>query len=164
MDPQKKKAIAEWPRSSNVMEVRSFLGLAGYYRIFVKDFSKITSPLSNLLKKVVKLEWTNKCEKAFQELKNRLTSASILTLPIEGEEYTTYSDASKNGLGCVSIQKDKVIAYASQQLKPYEKNYPTHGLELATVVFALKYGGITYRSPKQDYTNHYGSKYIFTQK
>jgi len=82
-----------------------------------------------------------KSEEAFQEPKSRLTSAPILTLPVEGEEYTVYSDASKNGLGCVLMQKDKVIAYASRQLKSYERNYPTHDLELAAVVFALKIWG-----------------------
>jgi len=106
----------EWPRPTNITEVISFLGLVGYYRRFVKDFPKIASPLTNLLKKVVKFEWMNKCKKAFQELKNRLTSAPILTLPMEGEEYTIYSDTSENGLGRVSMLKDKVIAYASQQL------------------------------------------------
>jgi len=110
-DPQKITTILGWPRPANVTEVRSFLGLARYYRRFVKDFSKITAPLTNLLKKVVKFEWTSKCEETFQELKS--ISAPIPTLPVEGEEYTVYSDASKNGLGCVLIQKDKVIAYAS---------------------------------------------------
>ena len=82
----------EWPRPTNIAEVRSFLGLSGYYRRFVKDFSKIASPLTNLLKKVVKFEWTSKCEEAFQELKNGLTSAPILISLVEGEEYTVYSD------------------------------------------------------------------------
>jgi len=86
VDPQKIKAIMEWLRLANVTKVRSFLSLVGYYKRFVKDFSKIASPLTNLLKKVVKFEWTSKCDEAFQELKNRLTSAPILTLPVEGEE------------------------------------------------------------------------------
>jgi len=117
VDPQKIRAIVDWPRPTNVTEVRSFLGLAGYYRRFIKDFSKISSPLTNLLKKVVKFEWSSKCEEAFQELKSRLTSAPILTLPVEGEEYIVYSDAPKNGLGCVLMQGNRVIAYASRQLK-----------------------------------------------
>ena len=79
-----------------------------------------------------------KCDSAFQELRQWLTTAPILTLEVEGKEYTIYSDVSKNGLGCVLMQEDKIIAYAFRQLKPYEKNYPTHDLELATVVFALK--------------------------
>jgi len=165
VDPQKIKAIMEWPRPTNVTEVRSFLGLAGYYRKFVKDFSKIASLLTNLLKKVVKFEWTNKCEEAFQELKNRLSSAPILTLLVEGEKYTIHSDASKNGLGCVLMLKDKVIAYASRQLKSYEKSYPTHGLELAAVVFALKiWRHYLYGALCKIYTSHQSLKYIFTQK
>jgi len=135
VDLQKIKAITEWPRPTNVTEVRSFLGLAGYYRRFVMDFSRIATPLTNLLKKTTKFEWSDKCEEAFQELKRRLTTAPVLTLLKEGKENTIYSDASKNGLGYVLMQDDKVIAYASRQLKPYEKNYPTHDLELAAVVF-----------------------------
>ena len=159
------KAMMEWPRPTNVTEVRSFLGLAGYYRRFVKDFSKIAFSLTNLLKKAIKFKWTNKCEEAFQKLKNRLTSALVLTLPVDGEEYTIYNDASKNGLICVLMQKDKVMAYTSRQLKPYEKNYPTHDLELAIVVFALKiWRHYLYGAPCKIYTNHQSLKYIFTQK
>jgi len=101
IDPQKVKAITEWLRPTNVTKIRSFMGLAGYYRRFVKDFSKIASPLINLLKKANKFEWTEKCEKAFQELRQRLATVPILMLPMEGKEYTVYSDASKNSLGCV---------------------------------------------------------------
>jgi len=79
-----------------------------------------------------------KCERAFQELRQQLTTAPILTLPVESKEYTIYSDTLKNGLGCVLMQDDKVVAYASRQLKPYEKNYPTNDLELIAIVFALK--------------------------
>jgi len=78
----------EWPRPTNIIEVRSFLGFVGYYRRFVKDFSKMLAPLTNLLKKVVKFEWTDKCKEAFQEQKHRVISAPILTLPVKGEEYT----------------------------------------------------------------------------
>ena len=95
VDPQKIKAVIEWRKPTNVTELRSFLGLAGYYRRFVKDFSRIAVPLTNLLKKTTKFEWSNKCEEAFQELKRRLTTAPVLTLPEEGKEYTIYSDASK---------------------------------------------------------------------
>ena len=126
------------------MEIRSFLGLVGYYRRFVKDFSKIASALTNLLKKTAKFKWIEKCEKAFHELRQHLTIAPILTLPVEGKEYTIYSDALKNGLDCVLMQEDKGVAYASQQLKPYEKNYPTHDLELTTVVFPSRSRDITY--------------------
>jgi len=114
------------------------MGLAGYYQRFIKDFSKIVSPLTNQLKKANKFEWTEKYERAFQELRQRLTIAPILTLPVEGQEYTIYSDVLKNELGCVLLQKDKKVAYASQQLKPYEKICRTHDLDLAFVIFALK--------------------------
>ena len=110
VDPQKVKAIMDLPRPTNVTEIRNFLRLAGYYRRFIKDFSKISSPLPNLLKKVVRFEWSSKCEEPFQELKSRLTSALILTLTVEGEEYIVYSDASKNGLGCVLMQGNRVVA------------------------------------------------------
>ena len=82
-------------------EIRSFLGLAGYYRRFVKDFSKLAKPMTQLLKKESKYVWSESCEIAFQELKKRLTTAPVLTLPEEGVEFDVYCDASKNGLGCV---------------------------------------------------------------
>jgi len=104
----------------------------------MKDFLKRTSPLANLLKKTTKFEWSDKCEKAIQELKRRLTILLILTLPIEGKECTICRNTSKNGLGCVLMQDDEVIASASRQLKPYEKSYPIHDFELAVVVFTLK--------------------------
>ncbi|WRX10264.1 Reverse transcriptase/retrotransposon-derived protein [Theobroma cacao] len=115
-----------------------FLGLAGYYRRFVQGISLIAAPLICLTRKGVKFEWDDVCESRFQELKNRLTSAPVLTLSVNGKEFVVYSDASKLGLGCVLMQDEKVIAYASRQLKKHEKNYPTHDLELAALVFALK--------------------------
>ena len=165
VDPQKVKAIKEWSRPTNITEIISFLGLAGYYRRFVKEFSKVASPMTNLLKKANKFEWTEKCAKASQELRQRLTTAPILTLPMEGKEYTIYSDASKNGLGCVMMQEDKVVAYASREFKPYEQNYPTHDLELAVVVFALKiWRHYLYGVPCKIYTDHQSLKYFFTHK
>jgi len=104
--------------------VRNFLGLIGYYRRFVKDLLKIVSLLTNLLKKVIKFKWTDKCEETFQELKRWVTTALILTLPVEGKEYAIYSNASTSRLGCVLIQEDKVITYASQQLKPARRTTP----------------------------------------
>ena len=107
--------------------------------MFVEGFSSIAAPLTTLRKKKTKFEWTETCEKSFHELKDILTSAPVLTLPTSGENYTVYCDASMVGLGCVLMQAGKVIAYASRQLKVHEKNYPTHDLELAAVVFALKF-------------------------
>ncbi|XP_074300801.1 uncharacterized protein LOC141632123 [Silene latifolia] len=85
-----------------------------------------------------RFKWDESCEAAFQTLKDRLTTAPVLALPDGSEGFEVYNDASKNGLGCVLMQKGKVIAYASRQLKPYEENYPTHDLELGAVVFPLK--------------------------
>ena len=138
VDPSKVKAVLDWSRPKNVFEIRSFLGLAGYYRRFVKDFSLLASPLTWLTRKEVKFEWSEACEEAFQELKKRLTSAPVLIIPEQGQGYVVYCDASKKGLGCVLMQKDKVVAYGSRQLKPHELNYPTHDLELAAVVFCPK--------------------------
>jgi len=114
------------------------LGLVGYYWRFVQDFLKIALPLTNLLRKTTKFEWNDKCETAFQEVKHKLTTAPVLALLVEGEEFVNYSDASRQGLGCALMQNERVIAYASRQLKDYEKNYPTHNLELTGVIFALK--------------------------
>ena len=126
VDPQKIEAVMNWERPTNVAEIRSFLGLAGYYRRFVEGFSKIASPLTSLMRKNTKFEWSNDCERSFQELKTRLTSAPILTIPSSTEGFVVYSDASRQGLGCVLMQHGKVIAYASRQLKKHELNYPTH--------------------------------------
>ena len=120
-------------------EVRSFLGLAGYYRKFVSGFSRIEAPLIKLTRKDVKYDWVDACQKSFEELKDRLTSAPVLALPNGKDGFVVYSDASRQGLGCVLMQNDRVIAYASRQLKKHEENYPTHDLELAVVVFALKF-------------------------
>ena len=114
------------------------MGLAGYYKRFVEGFSFIASLLTKLTQKTVKFQWSEACEKSFQELKKRLTTAPVLTLPEGTQGFVVYCDASRVGLGCVLMQNGKVIAYASRQLKVHEKNYPTHDLELAAVVFSLK--------------------------
>ncbi|GJZ06361.1 putative reverse transcriptase domain-containing protein [Tanacetum coccineum] len=119
-------------------EVRSFLGLAGYYRCFVEGFSRLALPLTQLMRKGEKFVWTDERQESFEELKRRLVSAPILTLPSGSGGFQIYSDASKKGLGCVLMQHGKVIAYASRQLKPYEVNYPTHDLELGGGFLALK--------------------------
>ena len=120
VDPKKIEAITEWPRPTTVTEVRSFLGLAGYYRRFVNDFSRIEAPLTRLTQKNVKFMWTDKCEEHFLLLKDLLTSAPVLTLPSGDEGYTVYCDASRVGLGCVLMQNGRVIAYALRQLKKHE--------------------------------------------
>ena len=146
-------------------EVRSFLGLAGYYRRFIEGFSKIVGPLHCLTRKGVKFEWTDRCEGSFQTLKEKLTSAPVLTLPEGNEGFEVYSDASYQGLGCVLMQHKRVVAYASRQLKKHELNYPTYDLELATIIFALKtWRHYLYGATCQIFTDHKGLKYLFTQK
>ncbi|GJV18922.1 putative reverse transcriptase domain-containing protein [Tanacetum coccineum] len=122
----------------NIGTVEERGGLAGYYRRFIEGFSKIAKPMTKLTQKKVKFEWGDKQEAAFQLLKQKLCSAPILALPEGSEDFITYCDASKKGLGAVLMQREKVISYASRQLKIHEKNYTTHDLELGAVVFALK--------------------------
>ena len=124
--------------SKNVTEIRSFLGLARYFRRFVEHFSLIVVHLTRLTRKEVKFEQDNQYEQNFQEFKIRLSFAPILTLLTIGAGYVIFNDASRQGLGCVLMQDGKVIAYASHQLKKHETNYPTHDLELVAMVFALK--------------------------
>nr|GFB38623.1 retrotransposon protein, putative, Ty3-gypsy subclass [Tanacetum cinerariifolium] len=138
VDPAKIESIKDWESPKSPMEIRQFLGLAGYYRRFIEGFSKIAKPMTNLTQKKIKFEWGNKQEAAFQLLKQKLCSAPILALPEGSEDFVSYCDASIKGLGAVLMQRDKVISYASRQLMIHEKNYTTHDLELGAVVFALK--------------------------
>ncbi|KAL4017063.1 hypothetical protein IC575_024737 [Cucumis melo] len=113
VDPAKIEAVTNWPRPSTVSKIRSFLGLAGYYRRFVEDFSRIASPLTQLTRKGTPFVWSPACESSFQELKQKLVTAPILTVPDGSGNFVIYSDASKKGLGCVLMQQGKVVAYAS---------------------------------------------------
>ena len=94
VDPAKIEAVVNWERPKTPTEVRSFLGLAGYYRRFVKDFAKLATPLTKLTRKNEKFEWTEKCETSFQELKQRLITAPVLVLPDDQGNFVIYSDAS----------------------------------------------------------------------
>ncbi|XP_057768171.1 uncharacterized protein LOC130988364 [Salvia miltiorrhiza] len=114
VDPEKVQAVREWRSPTNPNEIRSFLGLAGYYRRFMEGFSKIARPMTQLLRKGIKFSWTEECEKSFQELKEKLTTAPVLAVPTADKEYVIYTDESKNGLGCVLMQEGRVIAYASR--------------------------------------------------
>lgn len=138
VDPSKIDSVLNWERPTSVTEIRSFLGLAGYYRRFIRGFSQLALPLTRLTRKDTPFAWTPDCERSFQELKCRLTSAPVLALPNPDMAFEVYCDASGQGLGCVLMQCKKVVAYASRQLKTHEANYPTHDLELAAIVFALK--------------------------
>ncbi|GJT88311.1 putative reverse transcriptase domain-containing protein [Tanacetum coccineum] len=138
VDPSKIEAVKNWKAPRTPSEVRSFLGLAGYYRRFIKNFSKIAKPLTVLTQKSKTFDWGEEQENAFQTLKDKLCNAPVLALPDGPKDFVVYCDASGLGLGCVLMQRGKVIAYASRQLKIHEKNYTTHDLELGAVVFALK--------------------------
>ncbi|KAK1660558.1 hypothetical protein QYE76_048717 [Lolium multiflorum] len=165
VDPAKIKTVEEWKAPTTQTEVRAFLGLAGYYRRFVEGFSSIARPMTQLLKKDRKFEWTDKCEESFQQLKLRLTTAPILVMPDITKPFDVYCDASKIGLGCVLMQEGKVISYLSRQLKQHEQNYPTHDLELAAVVLALKvWRHYLMGNRCEVYSDHKSLKYIFTQK
>ncbi|GJU84458.1 reverse transcriptase domain-containing protein [Tanacetum coccineum] len=164
-DPSKIEAVKNWKTPTTPSEIRSFLGLAGYYRRFIANFSKITKPLTSLTQKNQKYVWGVEQEEAFQTLKNNLCDAPILTLPDGVEDFVVYYDASNQGLGCVLMQRSKVIAYASRQLKTHEKNYTTHDLELGAVVFALKtWRHYLYGTKSVIYTDHKSLQHIFDQK
>ena len=165
VDPRKVEAVMSWERPKSVFEIHSFLGLAGCYRMFIEDFSRLAAPMTRLTRKEVKFVWDDSCEQAFQELKRRLTSTPILIVPERGLRYTVYCDASKDGLGSVLMQSGKVVAYGSRQLKNHEQNYPTHDMELAVVVFALKiWRHYLYGEHFEVFSDHKSLKYIFMQR
>ncbi|GJV98721.1 putative reverse transcriptase domain-containing protein [Tanacetum coccineum] len=140
-------------------------GLAGYYRRFIEDFSKIAKPLTVLTQKSKTFDWGEEQENAFQTLKDKLCNAPVLALPDGPKDFVVYCDASGLGLGCVLMQRGKVIAYASRQLKIHEKNYTTHDLELGAVVFALKiWRHYLYGTKSVIYTDHKSLQHIFSQK
>ncbi|GKB63451.1 putative reverse transcriptase domain-containing protein [Tanacetum coccineum] len=165
VDPSKIEAVKNWKAPRTPTEVRSFLGLAGYYRRFIENFSKIAKSLTILTQKSKTFDWGEEQELAFQTLKDKLCNAPVLALPDGPEDFVVYCDASGIGLGCVLMQRGKVIAYASRQLKIHEKNYTTHDLELGAVVFALKiWRHYLYRTKSVIYTDHKSLQHIFSQK
>ncbi|WVZ52398.1 hypothetical protein U9M48_003459 [Paspalum notatum var. saurae] len=163
VDPSKVKDVLNWKQPETVTEIRSFLGLAGYYRRFIKDFSKTAKPMTSLTKKNAKYVWSSNCEEAFQTLKKLLTSAPVLAQPDVTKPFDVYCDASGSGLGCVLMQEGRVIAYTSRQLRKHETNYPTHDLELAKVVHALKiWRHYLLGNTCHIYTNHKSQVYPHT--
>src|SRR3954462_8215 len=164
VNPERVQAVLDWTPPESVKQVRSFLGLASYCRRFVENFSKVAKALTELLKKDKKFQWTSKCEESLQELKRRLTSAPVLAPPDTKKNFENFCDASRQGLGCILMQDRHVVAYASRQMRPHEEKYPTHDLELAAVVHALK----TWRhyllgNHYEIYLDLQSLKYIFTQ-
>nr|ABA97250.1 retrotransposon protein, putative, Ty3-gypsy subclass [Oryza sativa Japonica Group] len=164
VDPSNVESVTKWTPPKTVSQIRSFLGLAGYYRRFIENFSRIARPMTQLLKKDEKFKWTAECDKSFEELKKKLVSAPVLILPDQMKDFQVYCDASRHGLGCVLMQEGRVVAYASRQLRPHKGNYPTHDLELAAVVHALKiWRHYLIGNRCEVYTDHKSLKYIFTQ-
>ncbi|GJU62101.1 putative reverse transcriptase domain-containing protein [Tanacetum coccineum] len=132
VDPTKIEAVKNWASPTTPTEIRQFLGLAGYRN------TPILRTLTELTQKNKKYIWGENQESAFQLLKQKLCEALILALPEGNDDFVIYYDTSLQGLGAVLMQREKLIAYASQPLKPHEENYTTHDLELGAVVFALK--------------------------
>ncbi|KAJ9545544.1 LOW QUALITY PROTEIN: hypothetical protein OSB04_025251 [Centaurea solstitialis] len=157
VDPAKVEAVMKWEIPKSPTEIRSFLALAGYYRWFIQDFSKIAVPLTKLIRKNVGFALEEEQQSAFETLRQNLCEAPVLTLPEGVEDMIVYCDASYDGLGCV-------ISYASRQLKTHEVNYPTHDLELAAVVFAVKiWRHYLYGVRCTIFTNHKSLRYFLDQ-
>jgi hypothetical protein len=164
VDPGKVRDVLDWKPPKSAHQARSFLGLAGYYRRFILNFSKISKLITEVLKKDTKYVWSKDCDEAFQTLKKLLTTSLVLAQPDIAKPFDVYCDASGTGLGGVLMQEGRVISYSSWQLRRHKENYPTHDLELAVVVMALR----TWRhyllgNVVHIYTNHKSLKYIFTQ-
>lgn len=155
----------EWPTPTNFHEIRSFMGMAWYYCRFVEGFSKIAIPITELQRKNKKFIWNKKCEEAFQRLKVLLMITPILKVPDMEQEFLVFTNASKEGLGCVLMQEGRVIAYASRKLRTNEENHATHDLEMVAIVYALKIWRPYLQGRKFDLrTNHCGLQHIFTQE
>jgi hypothetical protein len=137
VDPGKVEEVLEWKPPMTVSEVQSFLGLVGYCRRFILNFSKIMKPITELLKKGNKYVWSEACHEAFKHLKKLLTTSHVLAQLDTTKSFDVYCDASGTGLGGVIMQEGRVISYSSRQLRRHEEHYPTHDLELAAVVMAL---------------------------
>ncbi|GJW62398.1 putative reverse transcriptase domain-containing protein [Tanacetum coccineum] len=165
VDPSKIEAVKNWKAPRTPTEVCSFLGLAGYYRRFIENFSKKANSFTILTQKSKTFDWGEKQELAFQTLKDKLCNAPVQALLDGPEDFVVYCDASGIGLGCVLMQRGKVIAYASRHLKIHEENYTTHDLELGAVVFALKiWRHYLYGTNSFIYTDHKSLQHIFSQK
>jgi hypothetical protein len=164
VDPEKIKSTEGWPTPRNVSEVRSFMGLAGYYRRSIEGFSKFVHPITSLQKKGVKFEWNSECEERFQHLNNLLTSAPILNIVDPNEDFIVCIDACKQGIGGVLTRNGHVICHESRKLKEHERQYATHDLESTTIVHVFK----TWRHYLMGKIfelriDHSGLKYLFGQ-
>jgi hypothetical protein len=165
VEPQKIEVIREWLAPNNVIEVKSFMGLAGYYKRFIVGFSRIANPITSLQRKGKKFQWTKEYERSFQKLKQLLTSAPILRIADPNEDLIVCTDACKKGLGGVLSKNGFVVCYESRKLKEHERIYATHDLELETIVHTLnKWRHYLMGKRFELRTNHYGLKYLFDQR
>jgi hypothetical protein len=164
VDPSKVQEVLEWKSPRSVMQISSFLKLAGYYRRFIPNFSKIAKPMTKLLEKEAKFKWSPQCKEDFLTLKKLLTTAPVLAQPDIEKLFHVYCDASSTAVGGVLMQDGRAIAYASRQIRRHEEHYPTHDLELLAIIHALK----VWRHYLLDnlvhiYTDHKSLNYLFTQ-
>nr|GEV47071.1 putative reverse transcriptase domain-containing protein [Tanacetum cinerariifolium] len=165
VDPAKVEAIRNWSAPTTPTKITQFLDLASYYRRFIEGFLLIFKPLFKLTQKNKKNEWGMEEEEAFQTSKQKLCSAPILALPEGTENFIVYCYASLKGFGAILMQREKVIAYASRQLKKHKENYTTRDLELGVVVFALRlWRHYLYDTKCTVYTDHKSLQYIIDQK
>jgi hypothetical protein len=162
MDPSKVQDVLSWNAPTSVGDIQSFLGFARYYRRFIKGVSKISKPMTEQTENHKKFKWMPTYESSFHELKKRLMTALILVMSDMEKPFSIYCDVSGQGLGCVLMQDDHMVDYASRQLRKHEVNYPTHNLELATVVHALKIWRHYLMGNRSElYTDHKSLKYVF---
>jgi hypothetical protein len=164
VDPRKVREVLDWKSPRIVHQVRSFLGLAGYYHRFIPNFSKIAKSIMDLLKKEEKFVWNVEHDEAFWTLKKLLTTSPMLAQPDIMKSFDVYCDASGTRLGCILMREGRMIAYSSHQLCSHEEHYPTHDLELAIVVHALcTWWYYLIVNVAHIFTDHKSLKYFFTQ-
>jgi hypothetical protein len=164
VDPDKIRSIMKWPIPKDVSDIRSFMGLEGYYRRFIKGFSKIGCPITALQKKGVEFKWAQECEERFQSLKYLLTHAPMLKIVDPENGFLVCNDTCKEGLGVVLMQEGSVVCYESRKLNEHEVNYVTHDLELVAIVHALKLWRHYLLGRKFVLMiDHYGLRHLFDQ-
>jgi hypothetical protein len=164
VDPSKVQEVLVWKSLKSVTQIRSFLGLAGYYRRFIPNFSKIAKPMTQFLEKEAKFKWSPQCEDAYLILRKLLTTAPVLAQPALRSHLMCIMMHPARGIGGVLMQDGRAITYASRQLRRHEEHYPTHDLELLDVVHALKvWRHYLLGNLVHIYTDHKSLKYLFTQ-